>query len=581
MSKSEQGRRLVALVVLIFVGWTAVMARLAWLHLGPNEETWAYLKRIRSSTRELVGTRGAILDRSGHVMAMDVPAKHICVSPKEIAANGQGRFIAYHLSRLLQIDPALVLRRVNAPATREQEYVGKFVMDDIAQKISRLGMGGVFMEDTLKRRYTEGALMSQVLGFANDERIGGGGVEARYNRYLEGVKGLRIGLKDGRQREIINLRMLDVDAKPGATVHLTLDHNLQYFVERALEAGIASNQAKAGWVIVEEVRTGRILAMASQPTFDPNQYGKSAPEARRNRTINSVYEPGSTFKVAVVAGGLNEGAVRPNTIVDCENGHWPYMGKILHDYHPYGLLSVADVIKKSSNIGAAKVALQLGPERLYRYLSAFGIGRKTGVDLPAEEGGILYPPRKWNKLSISRIPMGHEVAVTELQMINMLCAVGNDGVLMRPSVVARVVDADGHTVYEHEPEQLGRPIRPDTARLMIKLLTRATEDGGTGSRSRIEGFTIAGKTGSAQKPTIGGYSDTAHYASFMGLLPAEDPEIAIMVVIDEPQPLHTGGLVAAPIFHDIADQAVRCLDIAPVPAEQRYSFGTKIPSIDS
>jgi len=243
-----------------------------------------------------------------------------------------------------------------------------------------------------------------------------------------------------------------------------------------------------------------------------------------------------------------------------------YRGKPLRDYHAYDRLSVADVLRKSSNIGAAKIALSLGREQLEAYLRDFCIGRRLGVDLPGEEAGILHERSKWSAISITRIAMGHEVGTTSLHMLSVLSAIANDGLLMRPYIVDRVIDAHGRTVMKGQPEVLSRRIRPDTARVMRRLLARVTGPGGTGRKAAVEGYAVAGKTGTAQKPVPGGYSDTAHMASFVGFLPAEEPELGIIVVVDDPQPLHTGGAVAAPAFSEIASMAVRYLDVAPVGA---------------
>jgi len=285
----------------------------------------------------------------------------------------------------------------------------------------------------------------------------------------------------------------------------------------------------------------------------------------RNRCIANNYEPGSTFKVTVVAAALNEKLVAPAQIFDCENGTWFYQRRSLHDFHPYGNLSVADIIKKSSNIGAAKIAVLLGNARLYAYLKQFGIGERTGIELPGEEAGLLYPVSKWTALSPTRIAIGHEVAVTALQMLGVLCAIANDGVRMKPYIIQQVTDADGRVLYQNMPVAVSQPIRPDTARLMKSLLARVTEEGGTGHRAAVEGYTVGGKTGTAQKAIPGGYSDTLNMSSFMGFIPVEDPQLAIIVVLDEPSnDVRTGGYVAGPVFKEIAEQSVRYLDIAPL-----------------
>ncbi len=270
--------------------------------------------------------------------------------------------------------------------------------------------------------------------------------------------------------------------------------------------------------------------------------------------------------MAVIAAALDAGAVHPEQVLDCENGAWIYHRRPLRDYHPYGRLTVADIVKKSSNIGAAKIALALGPERLYGYLRGFGLGRPMGIDLPGEEGGTLHPLDRWTPLSITRIAMGHEVAVTSLQMLGVICAIANGGVLLRPYVVREVRDSEGRILARQEPVELGRPISPATASRMLQLLVRVTEEGGTGRRARVEGYTVGGKTGTAQKPVPGGYSDLLNMSSFVGVIPAEAPQLAIIVVLDEPKKTRTGGAAAGPVFSAIAAEAVRYLDIpSPMP----------------
>ena len=549
-------------VVVLGLAWVGLGARLAVLHLGSNERLRSRVADIRKVEQQILVGRGRVLDTHGNILALDLAVKNICADPKTIIENGHLQFIGSRLAYLLQLDPAVVMARLNRP-NRRFEYIKKLVPDDTARQIAKMQLRGIFFEDASARYYPQSSLFAHVVGFSNLEGIGSSGVELRMDSYLRGRPGLRISEQDGRRVELYDRRSLEIAPQEGADVYLMLDQNLQYIVEKALDAAMEQHSAKGAWVIIERVKTGEILAMASRPTYDPNAYRTAGETQMLNRAIGYVYEPGSTFKVGVIAAALNEGAVRPGDVFDCENGTWIFQGRALKDFHPYGRLNVADILKKSSNIGAAKVALKLGERNLERYLREFGVGRPAGIDLPGEEGGILHNRSKWTSLSISRIPMGHEVGVTSLQMVNMLCSIANDGFLMKPSVIKRVVDAHGRTIMEFTPEVVSRPIREDTSKLMRTLLSRVTEDGGTGTRARVPGYTVAGKTGTAQKAIPGGYSDSANIASFMGFLPAENPEIAMIVVVDEPQPLHTGGVVSGPIFAEIASQAVRYLDIPP------------------
>ena len=571
MIERVQRRRMFFAAVMVALVWVGLGTRLAYLHLGDNDHLRAKVERMRKVEKDILVGRGRILDRAGNIMALDLALKHVFVDPKVILEGGHSRFITRQLARLLEMDPAIVASKVNRPE-RRFEYVKSFVQEDIAASIKGLGMQGVHFEDVSARHYPRGNLLSHVLGFSNLEGVGSAGLEMRYDRYLKGVPGLRVTEVDGRRREVYVRRGVDIQPQEGADLVLTIDQNLQYFVERALQRAMVEHSAKGAWAIVQHVRSGEILAMASLPNFNPNEYRNAAENDLLNRAIGYVYEPGSTFKVAVYAAAFNEGLIRPDEIVDCENGRWIHNGRPLRDFHPYGRLTIADALKKSSNIAAAKVALELGEERLFQYLRQFGIGQVTGVGLPGEEAGILNPRSRWTSLSMSRIAMGHEVAVTSLQLVNIMSAMGNNGFLMKPRLVKRIVNAQGDTVVETREEVLARPIRADTAQLMSRLLARITETGGTGARAAVKGYTVAGKTGTAQKPVRGGYSDHDNIASFMGLIPAEDPQLSIIVVVDEPQPEHTGGRVAAPVFQEIADQAVRYLDIPPVPTEVADRF---------
>lgn len=556
-------------------------SRLAFLHLGENGHLQDRVERMRVDEQEILVGRGRIFDTRGTLLAIDLPMKDVIVDPVAIQEAGHVQFVSAHLSRLLKKDPDEVLAKICKP-DRRWEKIEKFVPMEVVEQIEHLQLPGVFYEDVCRRHYPHGHLMSHVIGFANYAGVGSAGVEQSMNRFLKGRPGLVVTERDGKRRNLYNRRSLEIPPQAGADVHLTIDEGLQFMVEQALDEAMEEHHAKGAWALVQRVRTGEMLAMAGRPGYDLNLFTESTPEQRRNRSISYVYEPGSTFKVAIIAAALNEGVVSPTTMFNCEHGCWYYRGRPLRDYHGYGMLSMADVLKKSSNIGAAKIALMLNPARTERYLREFGIGASVGLSLPGEEGGIFRSRDSWTAISLSRIAMGHEVAVTSLQMLNAVSAIANDGFLMKPRIIRKVVHTDGRTLFETEPEVLSRPITPETSATMRRLMARVTEQGGTGRRARLEdlvGFTVAGKTGTAQKPVRGGYSDTANMASFVGFLPAEKPEISMIVVVDEPQPKHTGGAVAAPVFRKIAEQAVKYLDIPPVlkPGEETAGRGRRHP----
>ena len=565
MIERKHKYRLVILAAIMALALIGLSARLFFLHLGPYADRRVRINKLRRLEKNLNVVRGKILDRNGNVLTLDLVKKAICADPALINSNHQAQAVALAIGKVLQIEPAAILARLSS---RTSHFVylngyGRYIDDEQASEISRMKLPGVFMRDVMVRSYPRAAGVCHVLGYVNLEREGSAGIEQRWDRYLRGVPGLLISELDGQRREIYDRRTLEIKPRNGADVTLTIDQYVQYIVERALDNAAQKHQATAAWAIVERVRTGEIIAMASWPSYDVNKFRTTAPDVMRNRCIANLYEPGSTFKIAVVAAALNEHVVTSSQIFDCERGTWFYRGRPLRDYHPYDKLSVADIIKKSSNIGAAKISLLLGNARFYRYLKAFGVGELTGIELPGEEAGILHPVAQWHPISATRIAIGHGVAVTALQMLGMLCAIVNDGMLMKPYIIQRVTGVDGYVLFDQKPVVVSRPIRPETAMEMKRLLTRVTEKDGTGRRARVEGYTVGGKTGTAQKAIPGGYSDTLNMASFTGFIPAEDPQLAIIVVLDEPKDLHTGGAVAAPVFKEIAEQSVRYLDILP------------------
>lgn len=549
------------LIAAVFAG---LGIRLAFLHLQPSEETRARLDRGRRLEQESRGPRGRILDRRGQILALDISAKHIAADPKFILEHGDIQAVCEALCQHLPVSRPDVWKKLDQP---ERQYVRiqKFVRDKTVAPLRELHLKGLIFEDVAIREYPKGVLGAHVIGFSNHEGVGSAGIELRMNSYLQGSTGLRISQKDGRRREIYSRRTVNIEPQPGADVYLTIDQQIQHFAEEALDDIQAEFGPKGAWAIVQDVRSGEILAMASLPTYNLNRFSSAPAEWMRNRTINYTYEPGSTMKAVVIASALDRGTVRATDVFDCENGIWYYGGKPLHDSHREGLLSVADILKKSSNIGAAKIALQMGDEAVYQSLRSFGFGAQTGIALPGEDAGIVWPTDRWSKISITRLAMGHEVLVTSMQILSAVSTIANEGIRMRPLIVSKVVDAKGDTILDPLPEEIGRPIRRETAVLMRRLLARVTQPGGTGTKAALPGYLVAGKTGTAQKVNLeeGGYYSSKYIASFVGFLPVENPAISIIVVADDPQGSHYGGTVCGPAFRKIADRTVRYLRIPP------------------
>lgn len=578
MTEQKGSAKFVAIAVLLSLAMSGLAVRLVVLHLGIGVSQRSLSTKTRTYKETLAVPRGLILDGSpaANILASNVGVRDIWSDPLTLQASNRVEETATKIASVLGLDGAKVTAQLARPGCRFV-YLSRYVPDEKAEAVARLRLPGIFMSPVSTRSYPQGSMLCHVLGFVNHDGVGSAGLEQCMEKYLRGTPGLLESRLDGRRREMLDRRTVQIEPKDGANVVLTIDQNLQYMLEKALDAAMERHRASAAVAIMQRIGTGEILAMANRPGFDPNEFRSATDEQKINRAIGTVYEPGSTFKVAVIAAALNEGIVTPDTVFNTENGHWFHMNKVLRDYHPYPQLSVADIIKKSSNIGAAKIAIMLGDDRLERYLRGFNVGSRLGIDLPGEEGGILAPASKWSGISSSRIAIGQGVAVTALQMLGVLCAIANDGVVMRPYVVKEVIASDGTVLVRRTPQALQRAIRSETAELMRRLLTRVTEEGGTGRKAAVEGFKVAGKTGTAQKAIQGHYSETDYMASFVGFLPADRPEIGMIIVLDNPQPLHTGGTVSAPVFGEIAEQAVRYLGILP-PADATAVTGSAMAS---
>ncbi len=585
--------RIVMLVVIVLLVFSGIGFRLSMLHLRPAEWVLEPIQEGRMYEWKPVGNRGRIVDRNGEILAMDRPAYHVYIDPKYIAEYGNADAVAEYLSAEFKVSRSEVSAKL-AKTSRQYEVIKKHVPGHQLKRFERRALGVVYTPDELVngvetnvylrgvkfaeapiRNYPKGPLMAHVVGFANHEGVGSAGVEQRMDAYLRGKEGHRVSKKDGRRREIYSAREVDIPPEDGATVTLTLDQQLQYVTEKTVEKVCREFNAKAAWAIVQHVRTGEVLAMASFPTYDLNRFNKAPVEWRRNRAISFNYEPGSTMKAGVIAAALDNNIVKETDIFDCENGYWVYGGKSLRDSHGEGEISVADIIKVSSNIGTAKIALEMGNQLLYDSLKKFHFGNRLGIGIPGEEAGIFYSPKHWSKISITRIGMGHEIGVTAMQVLSMMNAIAYNGVQMQPMIIKKVVAPDGTVLEENNPKVLGRPLSPAAARRMQKLLARVTEEGGTGTKARVDGYRVAGKTGTAQKikPASegGGYYSKNFTSSFVGFLPVDNPEIGIIVVADDPGEYtesgrkikYYGGTVCGPAFKEIAEFAVRYLRIAP------------------
>ncbi len=490
--------------------------RLFDLHVLQHKELSALAQANREQVVHQQGRRGAILDANGNLLANSLSVR-IVTADATITAP-QAASIAEKLAPLLKTDAESLTEKLSGQSHYVRLNPRVKLDEDAVQKIRAMKLKGISFEDQFVRSYPNGPLGSHVIGFVNAEHKGVQGIEASMDDYLEGQAGYEIIEHDRKGHEIRALRNEELGPHDGFNVVLTVDQVIQHVAEQELDKAMVEFKPVAGVIIVSRPKTGEILAMSSRPTFDPTNMDAASADARRNRCISDVAEPGSTFKIVVCSGALNEGIVSLDDQFDCENGAFMYAGRILHDAHPYGILSVEGILFHSSNIGAAKVGLRMGPARLADYIHRYGFGRKTDIALPGEVSGIAHPLARWNSLSITRIPMGYEVAVTPIQMLMAMNTIANGGMRMKPMIVKSIIDQDGTPILQYEPQQVGQIISPRTCMLMTTALRKVVGPDGTAPKAGVPGFDVAGKTGTAQKVENGQYV-RKYYSSFIGFFP--------------------------------------------------------------
>ncbi len=549
--------------------------RLLDLHLGGKASDTLYY-----FTREVPGLRGGIYagGEKKTPLAVSTVAWSYHFDPFSITNPPPGitaESVAREISQRLELPYEEVL--AVCTATNRGKYVPLRPRKEIAASDSvhkaltaNPAIAGLIVEDDQVRTYLCGGRFGSITGYVNKEGDAFFGVEQAYDAQMRGIPGRIEGQRDAKRREIPQKRVFKSDPIPGADVYLTIDRDIQYAAEDAVAAAVASNSARSGFALVMEVRTGRILAMASCPEFDPVEFRSADADAVRNRCVSYNYEPGSMMKVIACAAALNEGAVTPDTKLDVGMGSWNFAGFTLHD-HPTGVIDCRDAIAKSSNIYFAKVVVGddksafpgIGPSKMYDYMRMFGFGEKPGTTMPGEQKGLLRPWKKWSRVQASRVPIGQGVSVTGLQLASAYATIANDGIRMKPYFVEKVVSGRGETLVENKPRRLGRVIKEKAARDLREMMKGTVSSEGTARRAAIRGYSVAGKTGTSQQVVNRRYSQKDYWASFCGMIPAGKPELVILVTIDRPKPIHTGGYVAAPVFKAIAETAVRTLEIPP------------------
>ena len=567
MNKTARTRALLVSGLLAVV-FSIFSYRLIDLQVNRRQEFAALANQTQILKQEIPATRGSISDIHNEALARDLAMRRVVVDASHLKP-GSAPQVSALLARFLSVDEKALAQKL----TPDRRYlmvkrqVPEQTAEDLRAELERQKLRGVYFEPDSTRIYPNGSLLCHVVGFVDYEGHGIQGVEKSMNQYLEGHAGYRYITRDRTGVELVQHRGVEQPANDGNNVTLTVDLGLQSIVEQELDAAMKKYAPETATVILMRPKTGEILAMASRPYFDINARATAAPEQMKNRAIIDMIEPGSTFKIVTLSGVLNEKLVSPDTSIYCENGRWEYGGKLLHDAHAIGTCSVHDVLVHSSNIGAAKLALQLGENRLYRYIKLFGFGDRTGIDLPGEIGGMVHPTNQWSKISITRIPMGQGVGVTPIQIVSAMGAIANRGKLMMPQIIHAITDEHGTPISEFPPVVVRQAIDPKTVDELIPALEDVVSPRGTAKGAAVPGYKVGGKTGTAQKVSPqGGYLSGKYVVSFVGFLPAENPELVGMVMLDNAttrQGENYGGLVAAPIFSSIAGKAMRYLGIDP------------------
>src|SRR6202790_2743490 len=534
----------------------AIVGRLTYLQLVRHSEYLTRAQKQQQRTIEITPQRGVIFDRDMHPLAMSVPVKSAFAVPAEIADES---LAAHLLSGIVNVPQDVLEQRFQS--SRSFAWVSRKLPPEKVEAVSALNLKGIYFQDENQRFYPKRDLAAHVLGFVDPDEKGLAGIEYQLDGQIRSKSEKIVVMADARQRWFDGG---EAQRERGANVVLTLDEKIQYIAQRELLAAIEKTHALAGSVIVMNPNSGEILAMANWPRFNPNAASEAAAESRMNRAVSALYEPGSTFKLITLAAAFDQDITRPHEVFDCDNGAIYIAGHRIRNHKPFGLLNVSDILAKSSDVGAIKIALRLGAPKFYDYIRAFGFGAPTGVDLPSESKGMLRRLENWRGLSTASISMGQEIGVTPMQLASAVSAIANGGLLNRPHIVSELrrgeqvlVTPDEGPLAATEPK---RVIREETAATLRRLMEGVVLNG-TGTLARLDGWTAAGKTGSAQKidPDTGRYSPTQLIASFTGFAPISNPAITVLVSLDSPVGLHEGGQVAAPVFKRIAEQVLAYL----------------------
>jgi len=574
-------RRALWVAAVILCWMLAISVRLVYLQVSKHD---MLIERARQQQQDAIETapqRGQLLDRQGRELARSIETISIFVDPGELHES-EIQVLATKLSLVLGSDSGALYKDLQMSLKAQSRFlwIARRVTQEVAEKVQSLGLEKVHVIREPQRFYPNGQLAAHVLGFVGIDGVGLGGVEQVYNEKIAGEPGKLFIEKDSSGRAY---ESFEIPSLPGKIVVLTIDQSLQYRAEYALANAVAQSHARSGTAIVLDPKSGEILALANVPTFDPNNVGAARTEVRSNWAIENIYEPGSTFKIVAFSAAIDRGLVKPTDKIDCQMGSITVAGRLIHDHHAFGSLTIAEALAKSSNVAAIKLGLRVGDQSMHDYITRFGFGSRTRIELPGETAGLVRPVKRWQPSSIGSIAMGQEVGVTPVQMAAAFGTLANNGIRVAPHLVREIRTSTGVTAYRANPEQR-RVVSESTATQLRSMLEGVTLNG-TAKKAQLDGYTAAGKTGTAQKidPKTRTYSRTKHVASFVGFAPVNNPAAVIIVVIDEPGGAYHGGDVAAPVFREIAEQILPELGVPPdthfQPVPQLFALAVETPGM--
>jgi cell division protein FtsI (penicillin-binding protein 3) len=545
-------------VFLLAVLWMgAIFARVTYLQLFRYSEYLSKAQRQQQRIRETRPKRGSIYDRNGHELAVSLPVDYCFADRSEIS---DAPMVAQLLSRILNDSSEDIEAKLADP--HPFPVIARKLTPEVANRIEALNLRGIYIQKEPVRVYPQRFLASQVIGYVDVDENGLGGIEYALDKQIRGKPGSVLMTKDAKRHRIDRV---EAAALPGAGVTLTLDENIQYIAEKELAAAIVDTHSIAGTVVVEDPNSGELLAIANWPTFDSNEPSRYPDEDRMNRAVASAYEPGSTFKVITLSSAFENGVAKPDDVVDCQMGSIQLAGRLIHDWHPFGLLTVARILEMSSDVGSIKIALRVGAQNLYQTAHRFGIGQPTGVDLPGENHGLFRRVEDWSANSIGSIAIGQEVSVTPMQVATFVSVIANGGLIYRPHVIKEIGAGGSNAGFEQAANRdvaAHRAIDPNVAATLRQLMQGVVLEG-TGKPAQLNGYTAAGKSGTAQKidPATGRYSPDKYVTSFVGFAPVNEPALTVVVVLDSPVGAHHGGDVAGPVFRRVAEQVLNYMNV--------------------